>query len=274
MSNLEKNKKISVARLLSGIKSKSKQTIQQIFMRKVFDKPSKLNIKTFGRFNVAYRSNTADEEVLNDSFDNDIFFDRIPEYNPKNGDVIIDIGAHIGTFSILASSKIGEGKVYSIEASQDSFNLLRINVALNQIMNISIHHLAMSDKQGTCTLYHDKGNWGHSTVKKLSRSHEIVKAETMSAFFEDNNITECNFLKLNCEGSEFPIILGTPSYILKTIGVILVLYHCDLWSSNTESDLISHLLSSGFHCVIREKSEKRGWIIGTNTNMLNRQLNI
>jgi hypothetical protein len=44
---------------------------------------------------------------------------------------------------------------------------------------------------------------------------------------------------------------------------MLVLYHCDLWKENTEADLISHLESCGFDCVIRNRSEKRGWIIAT-----------
>lgn len=119
----------------------------------------------------------------------------------------------------------------------------------------------MADKEGTCTLYHDAGNWGHSVVKKLSLFSETVKSTTLSAFFESNRITKCHFMKLNCEGSEFPILLSTPNNVLQRIGTILVLYHCDLWINNTEVDLVSHLESSGFNCVIRNRSEKRGWII-------------
>jgi FkbM family methyltransferase len=237
--------------------------IRRIFKTKSSDKPSMLAIGSIGGFDVAYRKGTADEAVIRDSIVNDIFFTRVPEYKPNDGHVVIDIGAHIGTFSLLAASKIGRGKVYAIEASEDSCNFLRINVALNHCANISVHHLAIADKEGTCTLYHNPGNWGHSVVKKLSRFSETVESSTLSAFFESNGISKCHFMKLNCEGSEFPILLSTPSTVLQNIDTILVLYHCDLWADNTQVDLISHLESSGFKCVIRNQSEKRGWLIAT-----------
>lgn len=233
------------------------------------DIPLKLAIDSFGGFEVAYRKNTADEDVIGHSFDNDIFFKGVPEYQPRDGDVIIDMGAHIGTFSLLASSKVGNGKVYSIEASQETFNLLRINVALNKCSNISVHHLAMADKDGECTLYHDtvEGNWGHSTVKKLSEINETVKSCALSTFMEMNQIDRCDFMKLNIEGAEFPVLLNTPSIVLQRFGTILVLYHCDLWADNTDVDMISHLESSGFDCSVPLRSDIRGWIIAVRKNV-------
>ncbi len=230
-------------------------------------KPSMLAIHSFGGFDVAYRKRTADDDVIAHSFDNDIFFTGTPEYQPKEGDVIIDMGAHIGTFSLLASAKVGSGKVYAIEACKETFNLLRINVALNQCNNISVHHTAMSDKEGMVTLHYDmaEGNWGHSTVKKLSEFNETVNSSTLPDFMKKNHIDKCHFMKLNIEGAEFPVLLSTPKDVLQRFGTILALYHCDLWGKNTEDDLTSHLESSGFDCIIRNQTESRGWIIATNT---------
>jgi FkbM family methyltransferase len=228
------------------------------------DRSSILAIRSFDGFEIAYRRGTADEGVIVHNCNENIYFTGVPEYQPAEGYVVIDVGAHIGIFAIQSSSRVGHGKVYAIEASEDTYNLLRINVALNQCTNISAHHLALADKEGMCTLYHsDSGNWGHSTVKKRSGSSETVKCCTLSAFLERNRIDKCHFLKLNCEGGEFPILLSTPDYILQRISTILVLYHCDLWIDNTEADLISHLESSGFDCVMRNREEKRGWIIAT-----------
>lgn len=231
------------------------------FAERNFDRPSRIAIGSYGGFEIAFRKNTADEKVIRHSFDKDIFFSGVPEYQLDEGHVIIDIGAHIGTFSILSSSKVRRGKVYAVEASEDSFNLLRINVALNQCVNISVHHLAIAGKEGMTRLYHNKGNWGHSIVKRVSSSSETVTSCTLSSFLDENQINECHFLKLNCEGGEFPILLSTPNNVLQRFGIILVLYHCDIWRNNTEDDLIFHLESSGFYCVIRKRSKKRGWII-------------
>jgi FkbM family methyltransferase len=226
------------------------------------DKRSNIAIGTFDGFDIAYRQGTSDETVVTEhSFDKDIFFAGVPEYQPKDDDIIIDIGAHIGTFTVLAASKVKSGKVYAIEASEDTFNLLRINVALNRCSNASVHHAAISDKNGTIMLHHDVGNWGHSTVKKLSEFNETVVSVTLPAFMEQNGIDRCHFMKLNCEGGEFPILLSTPHDVLRRFGTILVLYHCDLWKENTEEDLMSHLQAAGFRCEIRNRHKSRGWII-------------
>ena len=238
---------------------------QKLFGGATFDSPSMLAIETIDGFEVAYRKGTADESVLKESFSHDIFYSGVPEYRPAEDDVIIDIGAHIGTFSLLSSSKVRRGKVYSIEACQDTFNMLRINLALNRLTNVSAHHLAVSDKEGQVTLYYDTGNWGHTVVKAISAFSETVESTTLTRFLERNHIETCQFMKFNCEGAEFPILLGTSPKVLGRFGTMLVLYHCDLWGKNTEADLMTHLQSAGFKCLIRNQTEQRGWIIATNT---------
>ena len=237
--------------------------IVSTFKRPVFDIPSAIGIKSIEGFELAYRKGTADEDGV-DRFNQNVIFSRVPEYQSADDHVIIDVGAHIGTFSLLASSKVKRGKVYAIEASEDSFNLLRINVALNNATNISLHHLALADRQGTCRLYYDRGNWGSSTVSDHSRGYEIVKSCTLADFLESNKIDKCHFMKLNCEGAEFPILLSTLGGFLQRFDVILVFYHCDLWTSNTKTDLLSHLQSAGFSTTDGNQSEKRGWIIAIN----------
>ena len=225
---------------------------------------SNIKIGSFAGFDVAYRKGTADEIVIVDSIERDVFFSGVPEYHPADDHVIIDVGAHIGTFSLLAASKVPRGKVYAIEPCEDSFNLLRINVALNRAVNISVHQLAISDRNGSCTLYYDIRNWGHTVVKNLTSHGETVKTFTLTDFLEINSIDKCHFMKLNCEGAEFPILLSTKHNVLQHFETILVLYHCDLWRSNTEVDLLSHFHHSGFNTIIRNRSEERGWIIATN----------
>ena len=57
-----------------------------------------------GKFKISYRENSADEGVLRlYSFENDVYYKKVPEYHPKADHVIIDVGAHIGTFSILGA---------------------------------------------------------------------------------------------------------------------------------------------------------------------------
>jgi len=237
------------------------EKVKQLF--RLSETHSNITIGSFGGFDIAYRKGTADKIVIVDSIDRDIFFSGIPEYHPADDHVIIDVGAHIGTFTLLAASKVPRGKVYAIEPCEDSFNLLRINVCLNQSANISLHHLAITDRKGSCKLYYDVRNWGHTVVKNLSGHGERVETFTLTNFLEINSIDKCHFMKLNCEGAEFPILLSTPNNVLQRFDSILVLYHCDLWCDNTEEDLLSHFHYSGFNAIVRNRSEKRGWIIAT-----------
>lgn len=249
---------------LKGIIRPFYRSVQQFADWITPDKPSTLAIEDFDGFQVAYRKGTADELVVRHSFSRDIFFSGVPEYRPAEDHVIIEVGAHIGTFSILAASKVKRGHVHAIEASEDSANYLRINAALNHCDNLSVHQLALADKEGALELYHDTGTWGHSTVKAYSQVSETVRATTLTSFLELNHIQRCDFLKFNCEGAEFPILLSTSADVLKKVKMMLVLYHRDLWMKNSEADLIAHLESAGFKCAVRNELGPRGWIVAVN----------
>lgn len=241
-----------------------KAEMARLYMTSGIELGSMLKIDSFAGFEMAYRQGTADELVLENSFDHDIFFSGVPEYQPCETDVIVDVGAHIGTFAILAASKVSRGAVYSIEACKESFDYLRINAALNQAKNLSIHRLAIYDRRGACTLHYDRGNWGHSVVCQFSERGETVDCCTLQQFFEENGISRCDFLKFNCEGAEFPTLLSSSAEALRRVRIMLVLYHCDLWTRNSQEDLVAHLQACGFDCKIRNRTEKRGWIIAVN----------
>lgn len=259
----------TIERTVAGLLPEGAKRLLRPLYRSVrpvpLERPSSLEIGSFGGFDVAYRVGTSDEKVIAHSFDHDIFFTGVPEYVPREGDTILDVGAHIGTFSLLAATKAPRIKVHAIEASRDTFNLLKINVALNRSDNITAHRVALADRKGTIDLYHATGNWGHSVVKEMSRFSETVPCTTMTDFLAENRIERIGFIKFNVEGAEFPILLGTSPDVLRRFDTMLVLYHCDLWEKNTERDLMEHLGRSGFRCVVRERTEQRGWIVATRT---------
>ena len=231
-----------------------------------------LEIGRFGGFNVAYRTGTADVSVIEHSFENDIIFACIPEYKPKPDHTIIDIGAHIGTFALLAARKVPNGKVYAIEANGETFNYLYINKHLNYLDNLITHHLALSSNaNGSITLYHAEGNWGDSITRKHFFATEMEKVTTtnLAQFMENNTINSCDLIKLNCEGAEFQIILTTPIYILKRIKSMLVFFHLDLIKGYDLEQINNYLISAGFktrvHFKVKAggKSKHRGWVVAT-----------
>ena len=221
--------------------------------------------KNINNLKVFYRAGTSDELVIQETFYDHIFEKGFPEYQPKEDDVIIDIGAHIGTYSLVVSQQLKKGTVYAFEPCLDTFTLLQKNAEENAIKNIIPLKIALSDSIGTTTLFYDieNGNWGHSIVKSFSSEGEVVETSTLANFFETNNINRCDFIKFNCEGAEFKILLATPVDVLKRVKHMLVLFHLDLTDEYTIEQLLNHLAAAGFYTEIRQRSHdsKRGWLI-------------
>lgn len=217
-----------------------------------------------GRFDgrlVAYRLHSVDTAVLHHSFDGDIFFAAIPDAVIERTSTVLDVGAHIGTFTLLASEKVPAGRVYAVEASRDTFDLLCTNVELNARHNVIAEHLALAGEDGPVRLHHDpEGNYGHSITKPLSESFEVVDGMTLTRYLSERSIAAVTVAKFNCEGAEFPILLATPPEVLRRIEHLVILYHCDL-VDRPLSALLTHLRSAAFDLTTRTESDDRGWII-------------
>lgn len=228
-------------------------------------------VRTLG-YIVAFRRGTSDKGVLEHSFENDIFLSGVPEYQPRNGDVVLDVGAHLGDFSMLVAREIGSGRVYALEPCDETFRLLKLNIRLNKITNIRPQKVALADHDGTCMLYQapDGQDWGNSTVYDYAFHSEEVKCLTLKTFMDELNIDQVDFAKFNCEGAEFSVLLDADPEVLRRFSTMLVLYHSDFATNfveeeavGFESDLVRHLTDCGFGVSIREKSSQRGWIVAT-----------
>ena len=217
------------------------------------------------QFNIFFRKGTEDENVLSHSFDNDIFYKEIPSFKPSDNPIFFDIGAHIGTFSLLTAQKYPNSKIIGFEASKETFDLFKLNIESNSIINIKGYHKAVAAVEGEIKLYHskDSGNWGHSITSKLSDSSEIVQAVNLSKFIEDHKINKIDLIKFNCEGAEFEIINSlTDKQISSYVRAGLVLYHQDLVAGiNQLNLLVKRFDSLNFRIKLIEKSPERGWLI-------------
>ena len=171
------------------------------------------------------------------------------------------MGAHLGALSLLVAPRVR--KIYALEPSKNTYALLRLNTLLNFAVNISAERLALSDKDGSCKLFHapEGESWGDSIVFDHSRLSEDVPCMSLSSFLDEKRITKIDFAKFNCEGAEFPILLSCDGRALSRIGKMLVLYHCELMPGASEKALVSHLEECGFKTKIRNRSKDRGWII-------------
>ena len=205
-----------------------------------------LTLEPWDGFEIAYRAHTTDRKVLEESFTHDRYVPQLPADAIGQGRIVLDIGAHIGGFALLAASK--GATVYAIEASRESYTLLRINAALNHCATLTPSHVAISDTNGTVTLHHSpSGTWGHSlTARGQGMRSELVPALTLDAYLTQHGIARVDLLKMNCEGAEFPILLSTPPAVLTRVHQAIVMTHEDLAPTYQTATLQQHLTSIGF----------------------------
>jgi FkbM family methyltransferase len=219
---------------------------------------------------VFYRPHTADDKVLAHSFEHDIFLPEVPEYSPSTNDTIIDVGAHIGTFTCLIARRIGKGRIYAVEGCRETFEILERNIRENSLGNVTAEHLVLFDRNGVVPLYHNhrEGNWAHSVVSKVSPDAEYVRSESLQTFMERNRIETVDLLRANCEGAEFPLILSTSLEVLARIKNILLLHHAYLKQDYSVECLLGHLRNAGFWVRLTNCSAGEGWIIASRRSAL------
>jgi FkbM family methyltransferase len=131
------------------------------------------------------------------------------DYGPKQGEVVLDIGAGRGEDTLSFSRAVGEtGRVIAIEAHPFSFRILKNFCQLNGLSNVTPVHLALMDKPGTVQIV-ESSSWVENAVTYGEGSSGTkVRAGTLDDLCAQEGIREIAFLKMNIEGAERYALLG------------------------------------------------------------------
>ncbi|HVM76064.1 MAG TPA: FkbM family methyltransferase [Candidatus Saccharimonadales bacterium] len=130
------------------------------------------------------------------------------------GQTVLDIGAHHGVYTLLASRCVGpQGAVISFEPSPRENAALRKNLALNHCRNVRTEGLALGDQEGECVLHVvDKGETGCNSLRPPSSggssSPVRVPITTLDRWMADHSIAPIHFVKLDVEGGELGVLKG------------------------------------------------------------------
>jgi len=135
-----------------------------------------------------------------------------------NEGVFIDVGSCIGKYTVPIGKKLfNRGKIISIEADKDNFNILKKNIELNNLENVDLLNVACSDKNGIAKFFlHSEGPGGHSLHgdKIASKKFVEVKTRTIDSIVNERVGKEkINLIKIDVEGAEVEVIKGA----LKTL---------------------------------------------------------
>lgn len=170
------------------------------------------------------------------------------QYIPKTGDVIVDVGAHIGIFSVIAAAKAPDIKVHAYEPVPLVYATLERNIALNNLSHVVFpHHAAVSGTSGPTTLYTADLRTGSTAIFEPSFNEMGYETITVPGITLREIIKEakrCDLLKMDVEGAEFDIILKTSPEVFKSISRIVMEYHAD------PAPIVGHLREHGYHVSV------------------------
>jgi FkbM family methyltransferase len=169
----------------------------------------------------------------------------LARFTPKEDDTVIDIGAHIGRYTIVSSKLVGNiGKVVAIEADPDNFQLLKRNVALNNLTNVLPLNYAVFSTKTKIKLYEQSASAKYNSLiltrAKETEKYAEVNADTLDSILELNGINQINWIKIDVEGAEFEVLKGATNTLSRENIALLIEIH-NIGDSNHYDNIIDFL---------------------------------
>jgi FkbM family methyltransferase len=198
------------------------------------DRKRQVSLRKGGSFWI--RPNTRDiNEVLAVGLGHEYPKRLFSEFATLSGTVLIDCGAHIGTFAIYASQLIPQGMIVSFEPERENYGLLKDNVLLNNLQSrIQVIRAAVASSDGTVKLHLSKNNNGHSLAESDDTMHEVQEIPGLSLGTIVNKYCSGRpyALKLDIEGFEYDVLQSAK---VEVSGAIFILMEWHLLGKDKEA---------------------------------------
>lgn len=135
--------------------------------------------------------------------------------NIKKGMTVVDVGAHIGYYTLLAAKLVGsKGKVFAFEPNKDRFQLLLKNVKINGFKNIVCINKAVVDKSGQMEL-----------LILYDNTKDITQTVSLDDFFK-NRSEEIDLIKIDTDGADVLVVKGAQNLVRKNHHIAIL---TELW---------------------------------------------
>lgn len=151
----------------------------------------------------------------------EVFYEGIynmGNFKPQKSDVVIDIGANTGDWTIYCSKVINVKKIYAFEPLKYNYYWAKNLLDINRCENTTLYNYAISDFEGE-RKFEYTGNMLGEINTKLEKKTEVIKFKTLDSFK-----LQCDILKIDVEGFELDVLKGSlntirnhkPKIILET----------------------------------------------------------
>lgn len=171
-------------------------------------------------------------------------------YSPQEGDCIVDIGAGMGEDTHVFSKAVGAaGSVIAIEAHPATCKVLSLFVELNNITNVEINNIAVSDKGGILWMSSlPDDDWQCNSIATHEKSGNDIKITAIQLdevpFLANKDIID--FMKMNIEGAEVLALNGARRTLTKTRNICVCCHDFLGDDTRTKNDVCKILTAAGF----------------------------
>ena len=165
----------------------------------------------------------------------------LKHFKPTNGDIVVDIGSHIGHHTLIAAQGVGpKGKVIAFEADPKNIEILNRNIKLNKFDNVITVNCAVSSENSKIKLYipeNESGNTIYNTImsNRVNSKEEYIEvnANTLDNLLHENGIKheDIKWIKIDVEGAELEVLKGAHKTLseAKNIALIIEIHSLDLY---------------------------------------------
>jgi FkbM family methyltransferase len=161
----------------------------------------------------------------------------------RSGDVVVDAGANVGDFTLLAAAKVGAtGRVIAVEPNAKALTYLDHNLAINRVPNVEIVRGFLGANVGRVSRI-DKGTYSSIVPEN---SHGVSKGEqtTLDEIARQKQIDHFDIVKMDVEGSEVDALNGCSDF--SKVRELVIEVHSVVLESEVRDCLGRH----GFSCEV------------------------
>jgi len=183
---------------------------------------------------------------------------RYPLPSLANGEFVVDIGAHVGTFAVWAGRRNPGARIVAVEPSPIAASYLRRNVEASNLANVRVvEAAAAADNRGRKLFARGVLAMNTLYVPEGGATGAVVQSLTLDDIFDRFAIDHCAFLKLDCEGAEYEILFSASTGLLERVSFIAMEYHRGL-APYEEGAMADFLRSRGFAVTVEAPEDEEG----------------
>ncbi|MBI1770162.1 MAG: FkbM family methyltransferase [Bacteroidetes bacterium] len=208
--------------------------------------------------------------IFKEIFLSDVYNISDLKKNLSENSIVVDIGANVGFFSMLVLSKVKVKKILAFEPIPSNLEIFQRTISDNQIVKDSLvltQAAVTGNPQPHLELHLDGNNElteNASVFSGFESTHSVkitVPSITFNEIIQKHQLEQIDFLKMDCEGSEFDIIYNTDSSLLKRIKRMMVEVHdIEGDEKNNVNYFNNYLRSLGFTTSF-ERLSKRSHVL-------------